>query len=449
MKPHIQVCCRIVVLEFNIFKSFHKYFYELIGQKDYCCTMCDSNFGRKDNLDRHIRNSHMKHQEIPENEDISTPTVKHEKLSPEELDKSVESMCTFQSVSKSSETCLLHQKKDSENQFSVAPDGCGTSSRKEENENAWQKILEANNKRQSVIFKSNSNSEKDATKMSKNHLVNVNLTEHDEINFSNNVTNLNFAAKKPPGVQNNAISSQNPGKSSTPNVNKQASGRNQACTDASSQNDQVDSSVNSVTLKKEMNTDLSKNEDVIRTAYYGHKRKYINFKNKLNKPIDTKSNGYHEFNNAKATLCIYQLASKISSLNSSAVPKNHYPPESIELYKKILMPKYRSKEPPTDTINLKTDPTAAIPDKSTAAKQEVTPQEEVPERVDGQNHSEGDVQASPAGDIHWRRRLAQISNCEKQTLEKWMTWTISKVAFKGKLINSLNLVRLPNVILDA
>lgn len=396
----------------------------------------------------------MKHQEDSKNDKSLPQIIKHEKHVFEETvddyDKNLETTCKFQSVPSSKlcvDNCLLHPKENSvSTQISDTPETSlqrsKISNRKEENENIWLKILEANNKRESVIFKSNINPEKNTSKdkIPKNHLINVNLTEHDEINFSGNITNLNFTTEQSLGIQDNMISSQNPEKSSTqtskePFRNKQPNEVTRTCTGTHSQNDEeyVNSSISNITLKKErINTDLPKNDDdIVRAAYYGHKRKYIDFKNKLKKPVDTKSSKFHEFDDAKASLCIYQLSSKINSFNCPVAPKNHYPPESIELYKKILIPKYRSKEPSDTVINLKFQENEAVPEKpshsDTIETQQVSPvlhtlnsAKEVTEKVDvnAQNHSDSDVQVSASSDIHWRRRLAQISNCEKKVLEK-------------------------------
>lgn len=357
--------------------------------KQHNCTLCGANFIRKDNLERHIRNTHNESNNV-NFISSSSPVINSLICKKTKKVKESRSVSDFYSLDKSElcdKNCLLHieQNKnnvvnnnnvlmDSINLVPVADfsNNCNIVENKTDEKDegqTWSEILEANNRRQSVIFKSATNQTKISDIITENeHSINVNTMLKNDTSLDNK--EIDFDSEI---ILNNSCISVNHEKTFSSIKGKTESEKS----DLMNISKRPKETINVMDMYKKMcalesnggsipnnsiieevdrfdpkqNVVFYKNSERIdkETRYIHKKVNYDMQKDYFQKSAQSTSQEDDEFDDAKASWYIFQLSSKKNADYAAAAKKCS--PASIELYKKILIPKYKGDVEMKDSLS--------------------------------------------------------------------------------------------------
>lgn len=333
------------------------------GNKPFKCALCSTRFRRKDNLDRHVRNTHpgtdaSRVLQIVPADGLTDKTDITNKLS--DIDK------VQTEVDGGDDRSSL--KCDSQHWFSQEQlsknNACRVDQTNGVESNACIKdyIIEANNKRQSVIFgpiKHTSNNETGGPKKSGNG------SEKLEDNQQTQVLNDEFSCYK-----------------------------------------YLKKKINNVELyKKILNTSREESEQKIHKPLPEYIHKKVNYELKsalFSKDVvaHKKSMGFNSHLPPLPSEAIFHMDDR-----DNATKEHKYTPESIELYKKILIKDYGVKKVESNRqVDSMKEYVCSVENERDQAKAELNSKKT---ENGGQDTSK---QVSNGADMHWRRRMAHSSS---------------------------------------
>ncbi|XP_077292944.1 uncharacterized protein LOC143915980 [Arctopsyche grandis] len=383
LKVHLRIhnsfkfwTCSMCDKEFSAKSNKERHELTHSGMKQHNCTFCGANFIRKDNLERHVRNTHNVSNNVnfTNSSGPVTNSMICKKIKKVKESRSVSDMYSLEKSELCDKNCLLHIEQNKNNVVNnnivlmnsnnIDPianlyNNCNIVENKTDEKDerqTWSEILEANNRRQSVIFKPATNQPKIFEVITENaHSHNVNTIlgnetpSNMEIDFDNEITLSNSCisaiCEKTFSLIKDKIELEKAELMSTSKQPKETINvmdmYKKMCalesSDGSIQNNSIIEGL--VQFDPKSNVVFYKNSERIdkETRYIHKKVNYDMQKNYLQKSAQSLQED-EEFDDEKASWFIFQLSKK--NAEGGAASKK-CSPESIALYKRILFPKYR------------------------------------------------------------------------------------------------------------